>query len=400
MKFDSLLVGENSLLIQCAEILIKEGGTIVAIATETPAVRDWAIERQVPLIDSGGDMAARLMAFDYDWLFSIANLRMIPESIWSRARKGAVNFHDGPLPDLAGLNTPSWSLLSGRPTHAVSWHEITKGVDEGDVHVSQEFEVSPDETVLTLNTKCFEAGISSFAKLARDIAAGRLERRKQDFTTRRYFARDQRPAAAGTLRFDEPAEQLSRLFRALSFGPGYANPLVTPKLQAGGRLFTVTALSVLDDVSDGRPGEVMALRGKGVVVGTADRPVLVEAVARTAAGDLTLDAAVRVGDWLPLVNAAERDALDAALARVVPHEGVFRKWIARAEDIGLEGLASSDPAATPSYGSVGIDLPAGLAPTQRAALVLAYLVRLSGRPAFDVAYSSDALRSFAAAHEG
>lgn len=400
MKFTSLLVGENSLLIQCAEILMKEGGTIVAIATETSAVREWAIERQIPLIDSGGDMAARLVAFDYDWLFSIANLRMIPESIWSRARKGAVNFHDGPLPDLAGLNTPSWSLLEGRPTHAVTWHEITKGVDEGDIHVSQEIEVSPDETVLTLNTKCFEAGISSFARLAQDIVAGRLERRSQDFTTRRYFARDRRPAAAGTLRLDEPAEQLSRLFRALSFGQGYANPLVTPKLRAGGRLFTVTSLSVLHDVSGGRPGEVMTLRGKGVVIGTADSPILVEAVAQTPAGALTLDAAVRPGEWLPLASAGERDALDAALARVVSREATFRKRIARAEDIGLEGLSAGDPAGTPSFKSAAIDLPTRLPPDRRAALVLAYLTRLSGRPVFDVAYSSDAIRAFADAHDG
>src|SRR5690606_39985286 len=107
MKFTNLLVGENSLLIQCAEILIKEGGSIVAIATETPVVRDWAVSREIPIIEPGGDMAARLVAFDYDWLFSIANLRLIPEAVVSRARKGAVNFHDGPLPDLAGLNTPS-----------------------------------------------------------------------------------------------------------------------------------------------------------------------------------------------------------------------------------------------------------------------------------------------------
>ena len=399
MKFTNLLVGENSLLIQCAEILIKEGGSIVAIATETPVVRDWAVSREIPIVEPGGDMAARLVAFDYDWLFSIANLRLIPEAVVSRARKGAVNFHDGPLPDLAGLNTPSWSLLEGRASHAVTWHEITAGVDEGDILVSQSFEVSPDETVLTLNTKCFEAGIATFGKLVQDIVADRLQRQKQDFSTRRYFARNRRPEAAGTLCFDQPAAQLSRLVRALSFGAGYANPLVTPKLRTRDGLFTVTSLTVLDDAVGGRPGEVLALRGKGAVIGTADRPVLVEAVAQGSGGAIGLDRAVKPGDLLPLLSAQEKAGLDAALARVVPHEATFRKWIARAEDIGLEGVASPDVSAQPVIRAAEVSLPAGMPSEDRAALVLAYLVRLSGRPVFDVAYSSDTLRAFCDAHQ-
>ena len=35
--------------------------------------------------------------------------------------KGAINFHDGPLPQMAGLNTPVWALLNGEAEHGISW---------------------------------------------------------------------------------------------------------------------------------------------------------------------------------------------------------------------------------------------------------------------------------------
>ncbi|UVK40220.1 LLM class flavin-dependent oxidoreductase [Mesorhizobium sp. AR10] len=399
-KFSSLLVGENALLVQCAETLLRDGGSIVAIATESVVVRDWAVGRDIVVIDSGADLASRIVPFEYDWLFSIGYLRMLPDSVWGRARCGAVNFHDGELPELAGLNTPSWSLLEGRPMHGVTWHEITSGVDEGDILAAQAFETSPDETVLTLNAKCFEAGISTFTQLTQNIAAGTMPRSRQDLSRRSYYARNSRPPAAGTLCFSEPAERLSRLVRALSFGHGYANPLVTPKVLTSSGPYTVSALTIVDEGVAARPGEVIAIRDKGAVIATADAAVLIEASALTSNGVMPISDAVRPGDLLPLLDEDWRATLGVALSRVLPHEHVFRKWIARAQDIDLDGIGRADATAEPRYGSIPLRLPEGSTPEERAGLALAYLARISGQPAFDVAFTNDDLLAFCDAHRG
>lgn len=399
-NFKNLLIGDNALLTQCAEILLREGGTIVAIATEAETVRDWAIEHQIPLVNVKADIAAQLVSFEYDWLFSIANLRMIPESVCARARRGAINFHDGPLPDLAGLNTPSWSLLEGRTVHGVAWHAITPGVDEGDIHVTDAIEVSPDETVLSLNTKCLEAGIRSFGRLVAHIANDTLPRQAQDFSRRGYHARIARPAAAGTLRFTQTAEALSRLVRATSFGAGYANPLVTPKLRLEGGLFTVSSLTIMSERAGGAPGEVLAVDDQGIIVGTATSPVLLALADTLAPGAVPAAQMVQVGERLPLLDDNQSAILSAALARVAPHEHVFRKWIARAEDIGLEGVAPATRTAPTSYQSLELRLPGNMSARERGALVLAYLARIANRPAFDVALSSGILRAFSDNHPG
>jgi natural product biosynthesis luciferase-like monooxygenase protein len=398
-KFSCLLVGENSLLIQCAETLQLNGGTIVAIATETGNIRDWALEREIPLLDSSGDMSAQLIAFEYDWLFSIANLRMIPESVWRRARKGAINFHDGPLPELAGLNTPSWSILEGRSAHGVTWHSITEGIDEGDILASERFEIDADDTALTVNTRCYEAGIASFARLAAAIGSGTVRGQAQDLSRRTYYARDRRPVAAGTLDFSRSAAELSRIFRALSFGSGYRNPLTAAKILTAHGVFLVRQLTALNENVWAAPGQVIAIRGTGVVLSTGDGPVLVDAIGLENPTE-RLSAVLRVGDRLPILGPADRAALEEAHSQVVKFEGWFSKRLAHIEDIDLSGVVAAETGARARYKTVPLDLPVSSTPEVRAAMVLAFVARFSGKTVLDVAFSNEKLAAFCDAIPG
>ncbi|MBC7171304.1 MAG: peptide synthetase, partial [Polyangiaceae bacterium] len=149
----SLLIGDESLLIQCAETLLAKGHAIAGVVTAEESIRRWAEGLGIPTFAPGKGLADRVASTQYDWLFSIANLRIVPEPLYRRAARGAVNFHDGPLPRYAGLNAPSWAILGGERTHGVTWHAITAGVDEGDVYAQRTFPLAPDETALTLNTK-------------------------------------------------------------------------------------------------------------------------------------------------------------------------------------------------------------------------------------------------------
>ena len=88
--------------------------------------------------------------------------------------RGAVNFHDGPLPRYAGLNAPVWAILNGERQHGISWHLIEGGVDEGDVLESRSFDIAPQDTALTLNTRCFEAAMESFPSVSGTVGRRRF----------------------------------------------------------------------------------------------------------------------------------------------------------------------------------------------------------------------------------
>jgi methionyl-tRNA formyltransferase len=179
-----VLMGDGSLLTQGGNLLLDRGHQIRAVVTANDEVAAWAAERGLVRLVSTDVDRDGLAGIDFDWLFSIANLRVVPGHVWRAARKGTANFHDGPLPRHAGLNAPAWAILAGEKEYGVTWHALSDRVDEGDIYSQSVFEIASDETSLTINMKCFEAGLASFAALIDGIEAGTLRGKPQNLTDR------------------------------------------------------------------------------------------------------------------------------------------------------------------------------------------------------------------------
>ncbi|MGB3278258.1 MAG: formyltransferase family protein, partial [Pseudorhodobacter sp.] len=224
---NALIIGNESLTIQCSESLLARGHAIAALVTRNPDVRAWGQAKGLRIEAPGKELKARLAGLKVDWLLSIANLNVISGDLLALADQ-AVNFHDGPLPRYAGLNAPVWAILNHEPQHGITWHRMVAGVDEGAILEQRLFDIAPNETALTLNTKCFEAAIESFPAVLTALES-KSPGTPQDLTQRRVFARADRPAAAARLDFTQSAEQVATLVRGLDHGT-YANPVALPKI--------------------------------------------------------------------------------------------------------------------------------------------------------------------------
>ncbi|MEH6831156.1 MAG: formyltransferase family protein, partial [Sulfitobacter sp.] len=173
--FSCVILGDQSLTIACADMIVAGGHNVAAVITTDADVRAWAQAHGVRVLAKPADLAdAELPPFD--WLLSIANLRIIPDAALALATKGAVNFHDGPLPRYAGLNTPAWAVINGEAQHGVSWHMIEGGVDEGDLLAQELIDIASDDTAFSLNSKCYAAGMESFGRVMTQLETGHLKR--------------------------------------------------------------------------------------------------------------------------------------------------------------------------------------------------------------------------------
>ncbi|WP_062226279.1 MupA/Atu3671 family FMN-dependent luciferase-like monooxygenase [Aureimonas frigidaquae] len=387
--FQCVLVGDESLLVECGKLLTARGHSISAIVTANPAIRSFAQAQGIPAMEWGEDLATTLSPFGFDYLFSIANLRMIPRIVWQRARRAAINFHDGPLPRYAGLNTPSWALIAGEGRHGISWHAITDGIDEGGIYARADFDIAADDTGLTLNTKCFEAGLAAFSQMLPGLEDGTLRPEAQHQEGRQLFARRQRPAGLGVLPFDQGADAVSRLARALDFGPGYDNPLTTAKLLVEDGVYTVESVSVVEAASRGVPGTVMDIEGDEVVIATADRPVRV----RASGSGRPLSALLRPGAVLPQLNQEDAERLQRIGQDAAGTEAFFRRQLARVADLDLPGIGHVEAPVEPRR----IALTGARATAEVAASLLA---RLSGASAFDLALRHHTIADADAAFPG
>jgi natural product biosynthesis luciferase-like monooxygenase protein len=374
MSMSAILIGHQSLAQQCGQMWLDEGHGLRAVVTRHPGVAEWAVARGVPVVAPGPGLAGRLEGLGCDWLLSVANLDMLPEAVLRVAARGAVNFHDGPLPRLAGLNAPVWAIMAGEARHGIAWHRIAGGVDEGPVLAARAFDVAPDDTALTLNARCWQAGMESFpeviARLAEDAPGV-----AQDLTARTYVGREARAPGAGLIDAGMPAARIAAMVRALDHGD-YANPVGLARLWHGGRLVAVGRAEVA--AGTGVAGTVLSV-GDGLVVAVADGAVRLTGLrALPRGGAVEAGAVARVGD----VIAPPRAGVEEALRSTVRDEGF---WLGR--------MAELRPVTVPPLGgarggdvlSAEVALPEGTG-TDAALSVMARLaLRMAGMAEGDVA---------------
>ena len=389
-SFSCIVIGNETLAIQCADMLAERGHRVRAFVTRSDALARLAAERGLRVVRQGPGEAEALAGSEADWLLSIANLRVVPAEVLALAREGAVNFHDGPLPRYAGLNAPVWALLAGEARHAVTWHLMEGGIDEGDILVQEPVEIAPSETAMTLNAKCYAAALASFPALMEALEAGAEARRAQDLSERSYFGLGHQPAAGGLVDPAGAPEAALRTVRALDFGT-YPNPVALPKLRIGERVLRVGGAEPAG--GEGAPGTVIAADDEGLTLAMDGG-----AVRLTGLTDLT-GRAVRPSDLVSQGDLLEAPSVRAdALRELARAENVWRERLARGAPIGLR-LAARASGQAPALREIEVAAP-DMPEARRRAATLAWALRCAGEAAGDAAFSDPRVLAADAGAEG
>ncbi|RWL81959.1 MAG: amino acid adenylation domain-containing protein [Mesorhizobium sp.] len=325
----SIVIGEGTLAISCAQLAMETGHDIRAVLCGDAIFANWATRANIPCMASVEELSSFLKTEPAEWLFSVVNPFILPADVLGQVSRGAFNYHDGPLPRYAGTHATSWALLAQETEHAITWHRIDDGVDLGDIAVQRQVLVTPADTALTLNLKCYEAAVEGFRELLAGMARGKLSTRRQALEDRSYFARRRRPDAAGILRWDRSAQDLSAMARALDFGPYHPNPLCLCKALVGEEVVAVRRLEVLPRRSGFAAGRLLEIHSSHCRVATATQDVDVwfgsldgqalKAQALASRNDLA------EGDALAVLSDDQVRRLTAIHEEIAPSEDFWRQ---------------------------------------------------------------------------
>ncbi len=383
--FSAVLIGNESLTLNCGQVLLDAGHRLEAVVTRCPNVRAWAESAGLRVEAPGPDLGDRLQGTRFDWLLSIANLDLLPAALLELPAKGAVNFHDGPLPRYAGLNAPVWARINGEAQHGITWHLIGGGVDEGDIVLQRMFDIAGDDTALTLNSRCFAEAIDSFPDLVTLLASGAPAAQTQDLTQRSYVGLHDRPTLAGRLDFTRPAADLARMVLALDHGD-HANPLCLPKVMTAAGVLAVRGAAVVPGGAGALPGTVLQADDDMIVVVTATGPLKLWGFTDLS-GDPVAHA-VQAGQVLPLLAEGEAEALEGAFAPRVRAETFWRRRLDTLEPATLDLMQS-----TQETGEITRDLtiPDDLGGEGMMAALAVLVARLSDRDHIDLAWRDGGL---------
>ncbi|MEO5842682.1 MAG: MupA/Atu3671 family FMN-dependent luciferase-like monooxygenase [Acidimicrobiales bacterium] len=291
-------MGDQTLALECTELAIAAGLQVVALASRHEQAADFGRRHGVEVRDADR-LSDALSGVEADVLLSIANLRIVTPSILERFEI-SVNFHDGPLPRLAGVHATSWALANGQSEHAITWHLMTETPDAGDIVLTDEFAIADDDTAYTLNARCFERALATFPSVAAALSSGQVVVTAQAPDPGEYHGRHERFGARAVFDPRRTKRDLVDIARALDFGPRIVNPLGSLYLVAGGNAW----LAHLDS-RDGVPLPVAdASVAIGAVTSLSGAPVDVALIPQQAQ-DLTPSSAL----------CAALDAHDGALSR-------------------------------------------------------------------------------------
>ena len=343
-----ILIGSESLLVQCGGILRDHGWVIRGVFSDSAAVRDWATSSDI--VVNGFDVLEDTTAtLDFEWLLSITYLRIVPPSVLSRARCGAVNFHDGPLPRYGGLNAPLWALLAGETEYAITWHRMEQQIDAGEVLVRQSFPVDGADTALSLNARCWEAAVDSFPRLLERLADTSTPTAAVSPLDQSTFHRGaDRPAGVGLL---DPSSVTSQWLRTIQVSDTgrYANPFLVPWLWTGTRVLipsSATPISLSPDQQALSAGTLVAVGPDSLTVRVADG--LVRLVGFTAGDGVSLDVAAALaetglheGAVLPPIDQLWVTSNDRAVRPAVLRERVWVDRLAAVDPLPAPGVAMS-----------------------------------------------------------
>jgi methionyl-tRNA formyltransferase len=285
-----VLAAEESAGVQALERILSHGAAVEIVLVCTSAhprggrralVAEASRRRGLETVEAelvrSSELAARLRDETIDLLVNVHSLFIVHPEVLAAPRLGCFNLHPGPLPEYAGLNTPSWAIYHGETAHGVTLHWMEAAVDAGPIAWIERFELRDDDTGLSASAKCVRQGVPLIERLVetalKDPAA--IPRVAQDRSRRRYFPAG--PPAGGLVDWSRPAAEIGRFVRAAGYGP-YPSPWGHPTGLLGGRRLGIARVKRTQAPADGPPGTVHDVTDAGALVSTADELLLVERV--------------------------------------------------------------------------------------------------------------------------
>lgn len=252
------LIGETSLVIQCADILLAHGFKICGIISSLSTIKEWTLKNQVSWFPSLALAEPIILTSTFDYFFSIMNKQVLSSDLVQKPTHLTINYHDSLLPRYAGVNATNWSLLNNEKTHGITWHAINHVIDGGNILKQAVFDIGSQESAHSLNFKCFHYAIKTFKELAYELANNTFSSTAQNLNLRTYYGMNKKPVGNGWIDWNNTAEEIDRFYRALNSG-NYINMFSLPKFMIGNEAFIIDKMQVLDISSNKRPGTLVKM---------------------------------------------------------------------------------------------------------------------------------------------
>jgi methionyl-tRNA formyltransferase len=216
-----------------------------------------------------------------DFIVTIAFGQILPKRVLDVPRYGVVNVHASLLPAYRGANPIQWSVLNGDSHTGLTTMFSDEGVDTGDMLLTWETPVAPEETTGELASRMAQAAGPLLMDTLRGVCAGTITPQKQNDEGATLAPKLIKEAA--WVNWNVSPEKVVNQIRGLTPWPGALTMLNETRLKLG-RVSMLSAaeldVGTLDSLAQApMPGTICGITPQGIVVRAAgEEQVLVQQV--------------------------------------------------------------------------------------------------------------------------
>jgi methionyl-tRNA formyltransferase len=230
-----IFLGSGDIGLPSLRWLLDAAGTTVSAVVTQPdraagrglrvrpsAIKELAAARGVAVLQPAKvrdpTAVAEVASYRPDLLVVMAYGQILPQSLLDVPKLGALNLHASLLPRHRGAAPVHAAILAGDAKSGVTVMWMDAGLDTGDILLSRECPISPDETAGTLHDKLAGLAPQALAAAWPQLCAGNAPHVPQDVLQATYAPKLDR--ALGRLDWQQSAVEISRKIRGLHPWPG------------------------------------------------------------------------------------------------------------------------------------------------------------------------------------
>jgi len=146
------------------------------------SVKTYAIKNNIPFFQpeklKNNQFLHEIKNLNAD-VFVVVAFRMMPEVLFSIPRLGTFNIHASLLPDYRGAAPINFAIINGEKKTGVTSFFINEKIDEGNILLQEETDISDYETAESLHDKLMYLGADLAIKTLNELAEGTLKEKPQ-----------------------------------------------------------------------------------------------------------------------------------------------------------------------------------------------------------------------------
>lgn len=258
-----VFMGTPDFAVPCLQALIDDGHDVCAVFTQpdkpkgrhgvlsAPPVKELALKYDIPVYQpdllKNDEIKSFFASLGADLALVVAYGKILPEEFLNAPKYGCINMHASLLPKFRGAAPIQWSIINGEKRSGVTAMQMDKGLDTGDILLSESVEIRDDETAQELHDELSVLGAQVMRKTLLMLQRGELSPVRQDDSNSTYAPILTKELSA--IDWQKSALQIHNQIRGLYPWPGASAVL-------NGKTLKIHSAKLLGK-TEGEPGEVV-----------------------------------------------------------------------------------------------------------------------------------------------